>query len=114
MFLDSFIYVFNSIHYSSQFACLRSKCDMCLTVWLSCPVHSVVVAGQSIVAGASLAQSVSITAVFVHNIKTISAFFGDVLRHLSKRDFRHGCVILIFSQNILGDNFLGCNGKIRR
>jgi hypothetical protein len=41
---------------------------MFLTVWLSRPVHSGIVAGQSIVAGTSLAQSVGVTAVFVKDI----------------------------------------------
>lgn len=62
---------------------------MGLTVWLSGPVHSVIVAGQSISAGTSFAQSVGIATVLVHDVGH-STLLGDLLMNLFKRNFRHG------------------------
>lgn len=59
-----------------------------LTIWLSGPIHSVRVAGQSIIAGTSLAQSVSVATVLMHDIED-STLLGDLLVHFVKRNFRH-------------------------
>lgn len=61
---------------------------MYLTVWLSGPVHSLGMAGQSVNTSTSFAKSVSIAAVLVHNIEN-TALLGDLLMHLFKRNFRH-------------------------
>ena len=52
----------------------------CLTVWLSCTVHSGVMAGQSIVASTSFAEAVGIATVLMKRISG-AALLGNLLMH---------------------------------
>lgn len=64
----------------------------CLTVWLSCTVHSGVMAGQSIIASASFAKSVGIPTVLMKHISR-GALLRNLLVHLCQGN-RHGCGLM--------------------